>query len=105
MLKRYQILLNDWLADHIRAASEKYDISFSETTRLALCLQFMQLVNKVYPKYKPKVTEAEITNLILKRNKSKVIESDKQHKLFSKIYFETRKALEFWATQEKKKKR
>ena len=46
MLKRYQVLLDDWLADTIKALADKYVISFSELIKVILCLETMQLLKK-----------------------------------------------------------
>ncbi len=107
MLKRYQVMINDWLADAIKSVSEKYDISFSETIRIAMCIQFMQGISKTHPKYKSEKIDidAEINELIKVRLKNETLNSEALHKFFSDLYFETRKAIEFWEAQEKKQKK
>ena len=44
MLKRHQILLNDWLVEYIKNCSDRYDISFSEVIRLTLCVEMGLLI-------------------------------------------------------------
>ena len=103
MLKRYQIILNDWLADYIRNCAERYDMSFSEVIRLALCLCLGEQISRRFPNYKFGITEKEISKMRLKTGKD--LEGHKLeevHKIISKTYFEARKAMEFALKQEKK---
>ncbi len=102
MLKRHQVLLEDWVADHLKAVSEKYDISFSEAIRLMLCLQIPKLVKVAYPKFKIKTPDKELVKIIKAVNADKM-EIECLHKVTSKIYFEARKAMELWSVEEKKK--
>jgi len=99
MLKRYQVLLNDWLADHIKKISDRYDISFSETVRTALCLAYLDLITKDYPKYKPDFQDVE-KRATLKEGDYDKIERTQFHKDLSRVYFETHKAIEFFWSQE-----
>ena len=41
MLKRYQVLLPDWLEDNIKEIAEIFDLSFSEIIRLELCFAIL----------------------------------------------------------------
>ena len=101
MLKRYQVLLNDWLVDYIKTFAEKYDMSFSEIIRIMLCLQSGAWITSVYPDYKFKINLKEIEKQLRILNKKKTLEED-EHKLASKIYFEARKAIDFFYTQRKR---
>ena len=95
MLKRYQVLLSEWLGDHIKSTSEKYDISFSEIIRLALCLNIIKSASKAYPKCKRKLHLADDVFVDIISNKfERKINQEKLHKLISQIYFEGRKATE-----------
>ena len=94
-LLRYQVLLNDWLADHIKGVSEMYDISFSETIRGALCLAYLDLIAKGHPPYKPRIEELYKRALLKKGNYEKV-GREQFHKDLSKLYFEAHKAIEFF---------
>ncbi len=105
MLKRYQVLLNEWLADGIKFVSQKYDISFSEVIRVILCLEFIQGTSLAYPKYKTKDIDTRIKKIIKGRGKNEPLNSETMHKFFSDIYFETRKALEFMMAQQEKPKK
>ena len=101
MLKRHQVLLNEWLTDYIRCFCERYDLSFSELIRIMLCLQIGSWVSQIYPKYKFKISLKEISNLLEAFDKTHDFE-EKHHKMISRVYFETRKAAEFILTQLKK---
>lgn len=103
MLKRHQILLTDWLEEHLKAISEKYDISMSEAVRLVLSLQIPKLVSIAYPKYKTVIADKKFVAAIKAASNSKMGEEN-FHKLISQIYFEGRKAVEFWSAEEKNKK-
>jgi len=41
VLKRYQVLLSDWLEDYIKFLSDKYDVSTSELIRIQLCIAIL----------------------------------------------------------------
>ena len=104
MLKRYQVLLEDWLGDHFKAISRKYDISFSEAVRILTCLQVPRLVNAAYPKYKFKNFDKELVRAIGEANRDRM-NAERFHKLLSRIYFETHKILELWSKEEEKRSR
>lgn len=93
MLKRYQVLLTSWQADYLKFIAEKYDISFSETIRAAICLATMCVVPKVYPEYKP----AKITGKSKDVGKkiANVADQIEVHRLLSNLYFEARKAADY----------
>ena len=102
MLKRHQVLLEDWVVDHLKKISNKYDISFSEAIRLMLCLQIPKLVKIAYPEVNIKTLDKELVKII------KAVNADKMdigclHKVISKIYFNARKAMELWSQEENKK--
>ncbi len=101
MLKRYQVLLEDWLADYIKHLAEIYDTSFSETIRLTLCAEYLDMAISAY-KYRPGLTKAEIVKALNKSVKKKQAEENR-HKIISKLYFEGRKAIEFRLKLEKKR--
>ncbi|MFC1631982.1 hypothetical protein ACFL1I_00755 [Candidatus Omnitrophota bacterium] len=100
MLGRYQILLNDWQADHYKLVAKKYDVSFSEMIRMALCLDIIYATRLAFPKYRTKINDQVLKRVINKRQIAGNMTLAQFHSLLSKIYFESRKATEFW--QEKK---
>ena len=104
MLKRYQVLLPDWLEEYIKYLADRYDLSFSEVIRAEICIAIVGQISKLHPEYKFSITHEEILDMIKKAVQENT-ESDEQHRLLSKIYFETRKAIEYRFSQEKKQKK
>lgn len=104
MLKRYQVLLPDWLEEYTMHLADKYNLSFSEIIRIQICYSILSAVSAFYPDYKPGTTIQEISKLALEN-----IESDlgreELDRVKSKLYFEARKAVEFRLNKEKKKKK
>ena len=104
MLKRYQVLLPDWMEDYIKFLVERYDVSFSEIIRAELCFSFLNTIIKLCPEYKPGITPEEIVEFVRLDTRDKLKIED-LHRLFSKMYFETRKAVEYRMDKEKKPKK
>ena len=102
MLKRYQVLLPDWLEDYIKQIAELYDLSFSEILRAEICFSILSSAKLLYPKYKMEITPTEILELSLGQ---KEVEEEEKHRLLSRIYFETRKAVEYMLPKLKKQKK
>jgi len=101
MLKRYQVLLNDWLADFAKDRAEKFDMSFSENIRLGLCIYYGSMVAEIYPEYKFDFSTKKVMGLIRKYMGTSKGEEE-MHKTLSTIYFEARKAMEFYNKQREK---
>jgi hypothetical protein len=104
MLLRQQVLIEDWLVDYLKFLAGKYDLSFSEVIRIALCAQFAEMVNLNFPDIKADIDKKKFLKLL------KDCEKDKQsceelHRFISKVYFEARKAIEARMAREKKTKR
>lgn len=93
MYKRYQVLLPDWLEDYVKLISSRYKLSFSEIIRLELCFSMLVTVMEFYPEYKPNITRADIFQEVREFSEGK-IDKEEFSRLISKIYFETRKAVE-----------
>lgn len=104
MLKRYQVLLPDWLEDHIKYYVDKYGLSFSEGIRAELCSSILATVPKQFPEYKPGITSEEVIDIIKKMQKKK-IKKEEALRLLSKVYFEARKASEYRIAKEKEKRK
>ena len=104
MLKRYQVLLTDWLAEYAQFVSEEFDISFSEAVRIMMCIGAIQAIRELSPQYKTKMTVKHIVGTIRKEKNSKLRE-EITHRLISQAYFETRKAIELRLSELKKLKR
>ena len=104
MLKRYQVLLSDWIEDYIKLIAEKYDLNFSAAIRVHLCLAILYVISTLYPEYKHDLSSKELIELSKKAAKSE-LEEAKAHQMMSKILFEARKAVEFRLSKEKGKKK
>jgi len=100
MLKRYQVLLPDWLENYIKYQTKLYDFSFSEIIRLQICLSALQTMKHFYPEYKSGFSPEEIFTEQA-RNHPESIERNEILRNISKIYFETRKAIEYRMDKEK----
>jgi hypothetical protein len=104
VLKRYQVLLPEWLEDNIRFFADRYDLSFSEVIRAEICVAILAAVPKLYSDYKPGLTHDEIMKMLKDENAVKM-EREEVHRILSKIYFEARKAVEFRVSAEKEKRK
>ena len=100
MLKRYQVLIPDWLEEYIKYGVKRYRLSFSELIRLELCFSVLAMVCSLYPDYTPGVKCEEISAMI-KESSNRELTREEIHRMTSKIYFEARKAIEFRMQQEK----
>lgn len=101
MLKRFQVLLPDWLEDYVRYLVDKYDLSFSEVIRAEICCSIISSVASLFPDYKPGLTIDDIFQKIKDDNLYKSTRED-VHRIISSLYFEARKAAEFRMKKEKK---
>lgn len=104
MLKRYQVLLSDWLEDYIKLVSETYDLSSSAVIRVHLGIAILYVIPLLFPEYKPDLENKEFLGLSKKATKGKLDEAE-VHKMMSKILFEARKAVEYGLAKEKKQKK
>jgi sulfur relay (sulfurtransferase) DsrC/TusE family protein len=95
MLKRYQILLSDWLGEYVKFISEKYDMSFSEATRALLCLATIECISELYPEYKTKMRVKDFVREVKKMLSNGEKNEEEFHRLMSIAYFEARKATEY----------
>jgi len=106
MLKRYQVLINDWLADYAKFISEKYDWSFSEAIRLTMCVSTINWAAALYPdKFRTRYTYKKLVGMMKRYQKAPDMLDESFKSELSKIYFEARKAAEFIIAQEKNRKR
>jgi hypothetical protein len=104
VLKRYQVLLPGWLEDYHKFLVDRYDLSFSEVLRIALCIEVLTMVPLLYPAYKPELDPKKIADLIQKKI-GEEMDQEELYRFMSKIYFEARKAAEYRLNKEKKQKK
>jgi hypothetical protein len=104
MLKRYQVLLPDWLEENIQYFADKFDLSFSEAIRAEICSAILATVPKQFPEYKPGLSHDDIVKMMREETYDEMRRED-VHRILSKIYFEARKATEYRFAMLKKKKK
>jgi hypothetical protein len=104
MLKRYQVLLPDWLEDYVKLLVDKYDLSFSEIIRIIMCNWILASVPLIYPELKLGIMPEDLIEMV-KAEAHLDMESEDVHRTLSKIYFEARKAVEYRMGKEKKPKK
>lgn len=100
-MKSYQVLLPRWLERPIKKRADLLGISLSEVLRVQICISVLAFQNILFPEYKPGIKLEYFLNSIKEyfdgnHEKNEILE------LYSDIYFETRKALEYREKQEKK---
>ena len=94
MLKRYQVLLPDWLEEYIKFGVDRYGISFSEIIRLQVYFATLASIENLHPEYKSRISTQNILKAI-EESSNKQVNKDEIKRFISKIYFETRKAIEY----------
>jgi len=102
MLKRYQVLLPDWLEDYLKWGVNQYGVSFSEIIRLEICISVLAMIEEMHPEYKPNLTLKEIMSTVRSYDKTKFTKDD-MNRFASLVYFETRKAIEYRTSKATKK--
>ncbi len=93
-MKKYQVFIPEWLDDYIKHAAEYYDLSISEILRLELCFGALCAVTSLYSEYKPEISVNDFMENLRQHQKGK-LEREDLLRLCSKVYFETRKAIEY----------
>ena len=94
MLKRSQILLTDWLEEHLKLIAKRNDVSFSEMVRIVLCEGLLRTAPSLHPEYKSKINPKMLSD-IAKEGYATSTQMERKHQLVSKLYFEARKAIEY----------
>jgi hypothetical protein len=94
MLKRCQILLEDWQEEYLKDIADRYDQSFSEITRVMLSESFLHVISLLQPEYKAGISDQEFKQMIKKSVDPRTALGE-QHRLLSRLYFEARKAVEY----------
>jgi hypothetical protein len=93
MLKRCQILLENWQVEYIKLVCQKYDQSFSEVVRIIICDGLLCLLPLISPEYKSGI-DLKLLAKMTKEAGDPTISEEEKHKLISRLYFETRKLTE-----------
>ena len=101
MLKRHQVLLEDWQVEYVKNIAQSYAISLSEALRIIFSIGTISVVSTIHPEYKSGATKDKI-KLAMKECASDKVPFDKKHSWVSALYFEGRKAAEYRITRLKK---
>jgi hypothetical protein len=99
--KRYQVLLSSWMEDYLKFIIDRYDLNSSSAIRIHMCLGILYIISNLDPDYKIDLQSEDLIAFSKKASKNEMTE-DVGHQLFSKIVFETRKAVEHRLSKEKK---
>jgi hypothetical protein len=93
MLKRTQVLFEDWQVDYMKQAAERFDVSFSEVARILTSEAILSILFSLEPKKKITMSPSDLVKL-----KKKFLDQDttthERHQLLSDLYYEARKATE-----------
>jgi len=103
MLKRCQVLLEEWQQDYIKNTAERYDQSFSEVLRIFLSQGFLYIIPLMHHEYKSTISGKELVRMT-KKAANPNTSQEEEHKLISRLYFEARKAVEYRLSKVKKQK-
>ena len=101
MLKRHQVLLEDWQVEYIKAVAQSYDISLSEALRIIFSIGTISIIATVHPEHKSGATKEKI-KLAMQECASDKVPIDKKHSWISALYFEGRKSAEYRIAKLKK---
>lgn len=101
MLKRYQVLLEDWMEDYVKFIAEKYDLSSSAAIRVHLSLSILYVISILHPEYEPVLSDKELQEVSKKAAENELDEAE-VHKMLSKVLFESRKAVEYILSKREK---
>jgi hypothetical protein len=93
-MKTYQVQLPKWLEKYIKHRADLYDLSFSEVIRIQICLTILAFQSVSFPEYKADFSFKDVLERIKKKGKDKD-NREETLEFVSKIYFETRKALDY----------
>jgi len=98
MLKRKQVLLENWMIDYLKEITKTYEISFSESIRLLVSLQIVEIAKATNKNFKTKDFIKKISNVTEDYAKKDQC-PEKLHNFISEVYFEGRKAAEIRTKQ------
>ncbi len=97
MLKRCQILIEDWQLDFLQVIIDEFDISLSEAVRMCMSYGFLCGISVLHPETKYGLDVKTIRKVAVGN-----LPKDVMHKLLSKVYFEARKAVDYRMSKLKK---
>jgi hypothetical protein len=90
------------MEDYLKFITDRYDLNFSSAIRIHMCLGILYAISGVDPDYKVDLRTEDLLEFSRQAGMDKAVE-EKGHQLFSKIIFETRKAVEHRLSKEKRR--
>ena len=94
MLKRYQVLIPDWLEDYLKVVCKAYDMNFSEAIRAEVFIAIILSVQNLFPEFEMDFSFDDMFSVSKGKSPFK-IDRAVLKKGLSKLSFEARKAAEF----------
>jgi hypothetical protein len=98
-MNKFQVLLPDWLEDYVEFLSEKYDLPISEIIRMQVSAAGLFMVAMLYPDFKTNLSLEIMKNIPAEYEQEPDVAALKRK--LSKLYHESRKAVEFRMEKEK----
>jgi hypothetical protein len=92
-------LFEDWQVEYIKSVADRHDLSFSEICRMLVSIGIDISIAQLHPEYKLKIERKNFTTFTNEKTSE-----DVRHQLLSKLYFETRKAVEYRLSKIKPRK-
>lgn len=98
-MNKFQVLLPDWLEDYVDFLSKKYGLPISEVIRMQMCAAGLFMAKILYPEYDTSFSLDAVKSIPTEFAKEQDQEVLKRK--LSKLYHESRKAVEFRMEKEK----
>ena len=99
MAKKFQVVLPDWLEDYLVHLVNRYELNVSEVIRLQICFAILCMSEKIYPDLELDISPQDLSSM--PGLKAEEIDREELLRTLSRIYFETRKAVEHRLKNEK----
>jgi len=99
-MNKFQVLLPDWLEDYVDFLAKKYDLPISEVIRMQISAAGLFMVTMLYPDFDTNFSLDSVKNIPAEFSKEP--DSEALKRKLSKLYHESRKAVEFRMEKEKK---
>jgi len=103
-MNAYQVLLPRWLERPIKNRVKNLDVSISEILRIQVCISVMAFQRVLFPEYKFDIPLEEFLQSIKELTEKDDVK-DEIREVYSDIYYETRKALDYREKKEKRAKK
>jgi hypothetical protein len=99
MVEKFQVLLPEWLADHVHHLAGTYDMKISEVIRIQVSAAALFMAKSLHPEFQSDIEIEQVVKGMLEHAHKN--DKEKVERLVSKLLFETRKAVEYRMSKEK----